>query len=188
MTSAADQIAFLKPPAPTAKAVRDHRKKLEIERDGLRTGAAELARLAALGDADAKAALAAIPGKHAALQFEIDLNHEAYEIATKHDSDAEIAWRASLQSMEPEDLIAGINKDECCHRCQPGVPGGCVLTAAAPYAGSTCFHPVRFGTFHQFNIDDSGRRIFPHRHHAQAKKVFDAACDKLKVRGKYAND
>jgi hypothetical protein len=183
-----ETIVADKPPAPTAKAVLAHRKKLEAERDGVRTGAAELALASARGDLAAKAAIAAIPARMAALQFEIDLNHEAYELAHKQDADAEIAWRASLQSMDPEDLIDGINRDECCRRCTQGTPGGCVLAAAAPYAGSTCFHPTRFGTFHQFKIDDSGLKIFPHRDNPKAKKVFDAACDKLKVRGKFEND
>jgi hypothetical protein len=149
-----------KPPAPTARAVLAHRKKLEIERDALRAGAAELALKSARGDTAAQAALWAMPGKQAGLQFEIDQNHAAHELAMKQDSDAEIAWRASLQLMEPEDLIAGINKEECCHRCQPNIPGGCVLSAAAPYPGSTCMHPTRMGSFHQFNIDDRGKRIF----------------------------
>jgi hypothetical protein len=188
MSDVAEKPVPLAPPIGTAKAVRAYKKTLELERDGLRTGAAELARLAALGDAEAKVALAAIPARHAALTLEIDLNGEACELQHKLDADAEAAWRASLQSMDPEDLIAGINKDECCRRCQPGISGGCVLSGAAPYAGSTCFHPTRFGTFHQFNIDDSGRKVFPFRNHPRAAKVFNAALDKLKVRGKFAND
>jgi hypothetical protein len=174
------------PPAPTAKAVLAHRKKLEIERDSLKTGAGELALKSAQGDPDAKAALAAIPAKQAWLQFELDQNHSAYELATKQDSDAEAFWRKSLQSMNPADLIAGINRDECCGLCQPGIAGGCVLVAAAPYPGSTCFHPTRFGTFHQFSVDGSGLRIFPFRNNPDASKVFDLACDKLKVRGKFS--
>jgi hypothetical protein len=186
MLDVAEKPVSLAPPVATAKAVLAYRKKLELERDGLRTGTAELALKASRGDADAKAALAAIPGKMAALQFEIDHNHEAYDLAIQQDHSAEVAWRGSLQLMDPEDLLAGINKDECCGLCQPGIAGGCVLAAGAPYAGSTCWHPTRFGTFHQFNLDDSGRKVFPHSNHPKAKKVFDAACDKLKVRGKFS--
>ena len=130
-----------KPPAPTAKAVLAHRKKLETERDGLRTGAAELALASAMGDLDARAALAAIPGKSAALQFEIDLNHEAHDLAVKQDSDAEVAWRNSIQLMDPEEIIAGIGGDNCCGRCQPG--GFCVITAGFPYAAGQCGHPIK---------------------------------------------
>jgi hypothetical protein len=41
----------LDPPAPTAKAVLVHRKKLEIDRDALCAGAAELALKSARGSA-----------------------------------------------------------------------------------------------------------------------------------------
>jgi hypothetical protein len=175
-----EKIVFDKPPGATATAILAHRKKLEIERDGLRNGAAELARLAALGDAEAKVTLAAIPGKHAALQFEIDLNHEAVEQARKFDADAETAWRASLQSMDPEDLITGINRDECCHRCQPNSPGGCVITAGFPYAGGQCGHPIREkGTI--FGRDEAGNRRFLYEHNPQAARVFEAARARLKV-------
>ena len=47
-------------------------------------------------------------------------------------------------------------------------------------------HPTRMGSFHQFNINESGKRIFPYRNTPQAAKVFDAACDKLNVREKFA--
>jgi hypothetical protein len=171
----------LKPPAPTAKAVLAHRKRLEIERDGfLRTGAAALALASARGDADAQAALAAIPAKFAAIQFEIDLNHEAHELAHKQDADAEVAWRESLQSMDPEDLIAGINRDECCHRCQPNSPGGCVITSGYSYAGSQCGHPIREKHI-VFGRDANGVRQFLYRQNAQALKVFTAACKRLGV-------
>jgi len=145
-------------PAPIAKSVLAHRRIIEAERDALKTGAAELALKSVGGDLEARAALAAIPGKTAALQREIDWNHAAHELAIKHDSDAEIAWRASL------------------------------LTGGAPYAGSTCLHPVRYGTLHQFNVDMTGRRIFPHRGHPRASQVFDAATTKLKVREKFSNE
>jgi murein DD-endopeptidase MepM/ murein hydrolase activator NlpD len=176
-----EKIAIsLKPPAPTARTVLEHRKKLETERDGLHTGAAALALASAQGDADAQDALAAIPAKFAAIQFEIDLNHEAYKLAHKQDADAEVAWRESLQSTDPEDLIAGINKDECCHRCQPNSPGGCVITAGYPYAGSQCGHPIREKHM-VFGRDETGVRQFLYRQNAQALKVFTAARKRLGV-------
>jgi hypothetical protein len=171
-------IVPLDPPVPTAKAVRAHRKKLEAERDGLRTGAAELARASALGDADAQAALAAIPNKFAALQLEIDMNHEAYELAHKHDSDAETAWRASLQSMDPENLIEGISGDGCCRLCK--LSGTCVITAGYPYAGGQCGHPIR-EKHTIFNRDETGTRRFLYEHNPQAARVFEAARARLKV-------
>jgi hypothetical protein len=123
----------LNPPQPIAKAALAHRKKLELERDALRTGAAELALKSAQGDTAAQAALWAIPAKQAGLQFEIDQNHAACELATKQDSDAEAAWRTLLQTMDPEDLIAGIGGDSCPGLCKTS--GSCVITATYPYAG-----------------------------------------------------
>jgi hypothetical protein len=181
-----ETIVSIKPPAPTKPAIVAYRKTLEIECDTLRASAAPLAFASAKGDSSAREALAAIPGRLAALQFEINLNHECQQLSEQEDSDAEIAWQASLQSMDPEDLIAGINKDECCHRCQPGIAGGCVLSGGTAHAGSTCWHPTRMGTFHQFSTDNSGLRVFPFRDNPRAAKVFNAACDKLKVRGKFA--
>ena len=179
-------IVGVTPPAPTAPRVRAHRRAIELERDALRTGAADLAWKSATGDLAAREALRAIPAKLAGLQFEIDLNHEAQEVAQKQDAAAEVAWRASIQTLPVQEIIAGLNKDECCHRCQPGINGGCVLAGGAPYAGANCWHPTRFGSFDQFSVDDGGRKIFPHRDNPQAAKVFNAALDLLKVRGKFA--
>jgi hypothetical protein len=179
------EAVSLVPPAPTARAVLAHRKKLETERDALRVDAADLALRSARGDTTAQAALWAIPARQAGIQFELDQNRAAYALAEKQDSDAEIAWRASIQTLPPEEIITGINRDECCHRCQPNIAGGCVLSAAAPYAGATCMHPTRMGSFHQFGINEFGKRIFPYRNTPQAAKAFDAACDKLNVRGNF---
>jgi hypothetical protein len=179
-----EKIVSDKPPAPTANAVIAHRKKLEAERDALLTGATDLALKSARGDTDAQAALRAIPAKQAWLQFELEQNHAAYELAAKQDSDAESAWRASLQTMDPAAIIEGIGKEQCCKRCTPGVPGGCVISAAAPHAGGICVHPVRERDM--FSRDASGKRQFHYRHSARASAVFDAACEKLKVRGEFA--
>ena len=175
----------LTPPAGIARSVLDHKQKLFAERDNLRAGAAELALKSSQGDTKAQAELAAIPARYAALTLEIDLNAEVYELASKIDADAEGAWRASIHSLAPAEAIEGLNRDECCRRCQPGVSGGCVLSGGAPFAGSTCMHPTRLDPFHQFRLDDSGRKIFPLRDHPRAAEVFDAACDALKVRGKF---
>jgi hypothetical protein len=182
----APDVVSLKPPEPTAKAVRAHRCALELQRDALRAGAAKLALASARGDTGAQDALSAIYAKLGALQFEIDYNHEAHELAVQEDAAAEVAWRASIQTLDPEEIIAGIGKDSCCRRCTPGIPGGCVISGAAPHAGSTCWHPTRMGSFHQFNLDNLGKRIFPLRDNPQVSRVFDAALDKLKVRGKFA--
>src|SRR6266850_5072768 len=162
------------PPMPTAKAVRAHRQTLEMSLDALKAGAAELALASARGKAGAQDALAALYGKIRATEFEIECNHEVYELAMREDAAAEVAWRAAIQTMDPEEIIAGIGKESCCRRCTPGIVGGCVLTASAPYAGSACGHPVK--ERHQFNRDETGQRLFRYRDTPKASKVFDAAC------------
>ena len=168
------------PPAPIAKSVLAHRKKLEAERDALNVGAPELALASAKGDPEAKAALAAIPGKRAALQFEIDWNHAAHGLAMQQDHAAEVAWRTSIQSMGLDEIIQGISGDGCCTRCQPGVNGGCVITAGCSQAGSTCGHPIR-EKHSVFGRNATGQRQFLYHRNPQAAKVFAAACKKLNV-------
>jgi hypothetical protein len=179
-----ETIVPMRPPASSIPAVKARRLALELERDALRAGAVVFAVDSALvGDLDARNRLAAIPAKLAALQFEIDLNHEAQQLAHETDVARETAWRAAVQSLEPKEILAGIGKDSCCARCTPGSPGGCVLTAGAPFSGSTCSHPVK--ERHQFQLNEIGKRIFPYRHSPQASRIFDAACEQLKVRGEF---
>jgi hypothetical protein len=170
-------------PAPTAKAVRAHRRTLELSLDALKAGAAELALASARGKVGAQDALAALFGKIRAIEFEIECNHQAFELATAEDVAAEIAWRAAIQTMDPEEIISGIGKESCCRRCTPGISHGCVLTAGAPWAGSDCGHPVR--QRHMYGRDETGQRIFPYRD-TPAAKVFNAACKRLKVHGEFA--
>lgn len=141
-----ETIVPLKPPTATKPAVIAHRRTLELERDALRAGAVELAVASAKGDIEARSTLASTPAKLAALQFEIDLNHQAQELAHAQDAAAETAWRAAIQSMEPEEIIAGIGKDSCCGRCMPGIAGGCVLTASAPFPDRSVHTRSRNGT------------------------------------------
>ena len=117
-------------------------------------------------------------------EFEIECNHAAAELASQEDAAAEIAWRAAIQTMDPEDIIAGIGRDSCCGRCTPGSPGGCVITASAPYAGGACGHPIR--EKHLFHLNDQGRRLFRYRDNPQASIIFDTACKRLGVSKEYA--
>jgi hypothetical protein len=178
-----ETIVPLKPPAPTKPAIVAYRKTLEIERDALKASAAALAFASAKGDSAAREALAAIPGRLAALQFEIDLNHECQQLAHAEDAAAEIAWRAAIQAMNPAAIIQGISKEQCAPRCLRGTPGGCVLSGGDPYASSCC-HPIL--EKHLFSRDGRGMRLFTFRHNPQASAVFDAACDFLKVRKEFA--
>jgi len=174
----------LKPPAPTAKVVRAHRQTLELLLAALKQSAAELALASAKGKAGAKDALGALYLRIRATEFEIECNHAAAELASEQDAAAEIAYRAAIQTLDPEEIIAGIRTDSCCSRCTPGSPGGCVITASAPYAGGTCGHPIR--EKHLFHLNDQGRRLFRYRDNPQASRIFDAACKRLGVSREFA--
>jgi hypothetical protein len=137
----------------------------------------------ARGKAGAKDALGALYLKIRSTEFEIECNHAAAELAAQQDAAAEIAWRKSIQELDPEEIIAGVGRDSCCGRCTPGSPGGCVITASAPYAGGTCGHPIR--EKHLFHLNDQGRRIFRYRDNPQASRIFDAACKRLGVAKEY---
>ena len=171
-------------PAPTATAVRAHRQTLELSLTALRASAADLALASAKGKAGAKDALAALYLKINATIFEIDCNHAAAELATREDAAAEVAWRAAIQTMDPEEIIEGIGKEKCCDRCTRGISGGCVITAPAPYAGATCGHPIR--EKHLFPLDDRGRRFFPYHDNPQAARIFSEACRRLRVEKDFA--
>src|SRR5258706_12558706 len=92
----------LDPPAPTAKAVRAHRRTLELSLDALRASAAELALASARGRTGAQDAFAALYGKIRAPEFEIECNHQACELAAQEDGAPEIAGRAAIQTLDPE--------------------------------------------------------------------------------------
>lgn len=172
--------AALKPPAPLAPRVLAYRKKLERDRDALRLGDADIALLAALGDTAAKAAIAAVPGQIASLEYEISLNHRAYELAEKRDSAADAAWRASLRTLPPELVLAGLGKECCPGLCRPGTPAGCVIGGSHPHAGGTCCHPEREMTA-VYGRDQNGNRQFRYRDDPRANEVFEAARTALKV-------
>jgi hypothetical protein len=173
----------LGPPTPTVNAVRAHRRTLELSLDALKAGVGELALASARGNPGAQEALAALCGRLRAIEFEIECNHQARELATQQDAAAEVKWRAAIQTLDPDEIIDGLGRDCCPRRCTPGIAGGCVLSAAAPHAGAHCAHPVK--ERHLYSRDDSGRRIFPHRD-TPAARVFDAACERLKVRKEFA--
>jgi hypothetical protein len=167
----------LKPPPPTMPAVVVHRRTLELERDNLRAGAIALAFSSAMGDLDARNKLAALPARLAALQLEIDLNQDVKDLAHAADAVAELEWRRAIQKLDPEDVIAGINKISCCARCTSGV--SCVLTASVSYSGGECSHPIRARDL--FHLNDHGKRLFRYSDHPAAARIFAAACRRLGV-------
>jgi hypothetical protein len=170
-------IVPAKPPAPSAPAVRAHRQTLELALDALKAGAAELALASARGRAGAQDALAALHRKVGDIEFEIKCHSLAVDLATTQDGDAFAAWRAAVQQLEPEQVIEGLSKEGCCHRCIPGE--SCVITSSVTHAGSTCGHPIR--ERHLFPLDEAGRTLFPYRDNPRALEIYQAAARKLKV-------
>lgn len=173
----------LDPPPPTAKAVLSHRRVLETELDVLKATVPAFALASARGEAGPRDALEALHRKILAVEFEIDSNHQAAELASQQDAAGEAAWRTAIQNLEPQDILVGFGKDSCCRRCAPGLPGGCVITGSVPFVGGACCHPLK--EKHLFHRDGNGLRIFPYRDAPQASRVFDTACDKLNVRKEF---
>jgi|GraSoiStandDraft_57_1057295.scaffolds.fasta_scaffold300871_3 hypothetical protein len=175
-----EQPVPMAPPAPTAPAVRVHRKALRESLVELQAGAAELALASAKGSTAARAALQAAHAKIGAIEFEIGLNDLAYDLAVRRDIEAVEQWKAAVQALgDPDDIIAGITKTGCCGRCDPGATG-CVITRADPRSGgSVCGHPIT--QRHLFHVDDNGRPLFPYRDTPQALRLYEAAGRALKV-------
>ena len=172
------------PPPPTAPAVREHRRALEARLVDLRAGVAEVALAASRKAPGAARALIGLRRKIANVEFELAANAGAYELAQAQDRAAVASWRDAVRSLPPEEAIEGIGGDNCCRRCTPHLPGGCVLTAACPTAGAQCWHPIKQKDL--FYRDEEGKRKFPFRQYEQATAVFDAACRALKVEGIFA--
>jgi len=176
-------VAAPTPPANTAAAVRKHRRELEVSRDELKAARAGLALASARGEPGAQDAVAALRREIGDLEFEIECNGPAYELAEQQDVAAFTEWRAEVQRMAPDEIIEGIAKERCCHRCLKGINGGCVILAGATYAGPVCGHPII--EKHLFSRNDAGLRVFPYRDIPQVSKIFDAACEKLNVRKEF---
>jgi hypothetical protein len=179
-----EQIIPLDPPAARAPAVLERRGALERELADLKLQIAEKALDAYERRPDGRESLAALDAKIRACAFLIDCYAAAHELAARRDDQAIVTWKAEVQTLEPEEIVAGISKELCCHRCQPGSPGGCVITASAPHSGGVCSHPVR--SRHLFHLDHKGKPFFPYRASPRASEIFDAACEKLNVRKDFA--
>jgi hypothetical protein len=90
---------------------------------------------------DAPAELAAMREEIAQLQFAIEHGVKTRELAASLDQTAFQDWKAAVQTLPAEEIVAGITKDACCRRC---LVGSCAITGADPYSGP-CAHPVLIG-------------------------------------------
>jgi hypothetical protein len=165
------------PPAPTATAVRAHAKTLALALDALQAAAPALALESAKGQFGAKDALQNLIWKMKTIEFELELSDRVVALAMAEDAAAEAAWRSAIQTLDAEEVIAGIGKEKCCSRCTPGVH--CVITAAAPHAGGTCGHPVL--SQHLQYLDETGRRHFRYEDDPRCQEIYAAASRRLKI-------
>jgi|SoimicmetaTmtHMA_FD_contig_31_26428713_length_626_multi_3_in_0_out_0_2 hypothetical protein len=51
-----------------------------------------------------------------------------------------------------------------------------------------CWHPLQGIVMGKFRCDDAGKYTFPLRYNARAAALFDEACRRLKLEGKFARD
>jgi hypothetical protein len=156
-----------KPPAPRAPKVLE---RLQISKRTLGELEGEIPRLllAALeGRPGSGDELAALRESIAAVQFEIENNGRARDLAAHLDQEAIAAWRQAIQTLPPEQLVDGVTRDGCCRRCGPA---GCVIVGSDPMARE-CAHPV---------ISREGLKA---RYHGNPKivAVFEAAAAKLGI-------
>ncbi|MCK1707625.1 MULTISPECIES: hypothetical protein [unclassified Bradyrhizobium] len=171
------------PPALTVPAMRKHRSVIELEFAGLKANLPAALVASARGEPGARAALSALRRQVQDLEFEIDRNIDAVGLAEQDDVAAHAAWRKAVHDLPPAEAIAGIGRDVCPRRCLRGVAYGCVLGGGCTDASASCWHPVTQGDI--FHNDDAGRKMFPFRFHERASRVFDAACEKLKLKGRF---
>jgi hypothetical protein len=173
-------------PAPAApdlrsSIVRAHRRQLEARLIELRAAVPAAVLAKALGRKAAHRAMTELRRKIADVEFAIAHNRDAGELAAMQDHAAQAAWRAQIQTLPPEQIIAGIGKESCCGKCERGVVAGCVLAGGTPTA--ECWHPVK--SIDLFHRTEQGQWIFPCRANPQASRVFDAALARLKLEGKF---
>jgi hypothetical protein len=159
----------IEPPAQRAPAVIAH---LQTCRRALAAAEREIPGLllaVAEGRPGAGEDLAALREKIAAAQFSIEHHVKARQHAEQIDQEAIAAWKAAVQTLPPDEILAGLSKDACCRRCIKGT--GCAITGADPLAGP-CAHPVLVGALEL------------HRYvgNPQIQRVYTAACVKLGLR------
>jgi hypothetical protein len=128
----------------------------------------ECALACAEGKPGGKEGLADLHRKISEAEFEISGNGPARELAARLDEAAIVAWKATVQTLEPEEIVAGLSKDACCRRCLAGA--GCVITGSDPLA-FPCAHPVLVGSL----------ELQRYRDNPKIRAVYAAACAKLGI-------
>src|ERR1700684_1762476 len=152
------------PPASRVPAVLRRQKIVEDELFDLKLEIDELALACVEGKPDGRKNLAALHEKIRVAEFELESLPLARDLAAQLDKQAIAAWRAEVQTLSPNEIIAGITKDDCCDRCSHG----CVILGSDETADQQdCAHP-RHGNLDSRYADD------PH-----VQTLFSAACAKI---------
>jgi hypothetical protein len=181
--SKCDQIPLADPPAPRAPAVIDYLAACKRSLASLEATRAEVALAAAVGKPDGKAAMAALGEQISALKFEIDCHPMARELASRLDEDAVTSWKAEVQVLTPDEIVAGIASGACCRRCSPG--NYCIITASDSRADpAVCAHPMSFDTSRPYRSGDAAHRgedLKERYGNPVIQANYEAARKKLKV-------
>jgi hypothetical protein len=167
-----EKIVLADPPARRAPAVIARKIVAERELSELRLQIPECALAVAEGKPGGRENLAALYRQIAAVAFEIEHNAKARELATALDEQALVGWKAKIQELPPEELLAGLTRDQCCGFCSADF---CVITGADPLAGP-CAHPVLVGALELNRYQDNPK----------IRAVYAAACAKLGLRSRAA--
>jgi hypothetical protein len=158
-----ETIVPTEPPAPRAPAVIARLRIAERELADLKLQIDERLLAVAEGKLGAKESWAALCQKITVLTLEIESSPKARVLAARLDQEALADYRADIQKLSPEEIIAGISKEQCCRRCTGA--GRCVIS------DGSCGHPLL----------QSGSNA-RYSENSQVRAVYAAACEKLNVR------
>jgi hypothetical protein len=155
-------------PAMQAEAVVAHLQESRRRLAALEAQVPETALAAFLDEPGAKAKLAALGEKIRAVSFEIECGGKSRLLAEHRDQAAVAQWRASVQAMPVEAIVAGLTRDSCCGLCGPET--GCAISGADRLSGPCC-HPAR-----------EGLMLARYKENPKIMAIYAAACAKIGVR------
>lgn len=123
-------------PAPRAPAVLEQRPALERELADLKLEIAERALAAYEDKPDARENLAQLVSDIRTIEFQIECNGLAHDLAKRLDREARAEWRRQIEN-DPRQATEGVTKKKCCGLCSAA--NGCII------AGDACAHPIMVG-------------------------------------------
>ena len=142
------------PPASRLPAVRARAGLLERELAALKLQVAECVLACAEAKPRARENLAELYRKISLVEFEIAGSGLARDLVRQLDGEAFAAWRADVQKLPLEDLLAGLTREQCCRRCQNGE---CII-GGGDSVPSSCLHPVLTGPLNSLRLQ-ANRRV-----------------------------